>query len=112
MPQFLKLPSLPVQLAARLPAAFYACGVKALSPCREQPAICLRKPAAGSFAAGTDDASRTVRFLLCAAKETKPPHAGRRKDVIYYGNLSSGSKGCQPGYWAFRLCGFGLFKLF
>jgi hypothetical protein len=35
--------------------------------------------------------SRTVHFLLYAPKETKTPPCGGRKDVIHYGDLSSGS---------------------
>lgn len=35
--------------------------------------------------------SRIVHFLLLAPKETKAPPAGSRKDVIHYGDLSSGS---------------------
>ena len=49
--RFFKPPSLPVQMAARLTDSFCACIAKALSPYREQPAICLHKPSTGSFAA-------------------------------------------------------------
>ena len=81
--------SLPVRLAdgCRLICIFVA----NRCPCPGQSATRLRKPATGSFVAEMDDAIPHRPFSFAASKETKPPLAGGRKDVIDHGDLSSRS---------------------
>lgn len=73
----------------------------------------LRKPATGSFTADMDGARCPPIFFF--GKETKQGYAVSAypgKDVIYYGNLSSGSKSRKPWSRAKRLrCG-GIYELF
>ena len=71
----------------------------------------LRKPAPGSFIAIMDDASLHRPFSFVSAKETKPPLARGRKDVIHYGDLSSGSEGRQSRRGTLGLRGLGLYEL-
>ena len=82
--------SLPVRLAD---GRCHVCRFAA-NPCPlpRQAATRLRKPAAGSFIAVMDDASPAPSIFFCMRqKKQKRPPAGSRKEVIHYGDLSSGS---------------------
>ena len=83
------LPSLSVRLAdgLRLVCLFAA----NRCPLTGQPATRLRKPANGSFIAAMDGCFPAPSIFFCRAKRNKTAPCRGRKDVIDYGDLSSGS---------------------
>ena len=71
--------------------ASFASSLQIVVPIRDNlPPACENLPPAALSQRWTM-LSRTVHFLLYAPKETKTPPCGGRKDVIHYGDLSSGS---------------------
>ena len=83
------LPSLSVRLSEGLrlvcPFAANRC------PLFGQPATRLRKPATSSFIAAMDGCFPAPSIFFCRAKRNKTAPCRGRKDVIDYGDLSSGS---------------------
>ncbi|MCX0367348.1 MULTISPECIES: hypothetical protein [Eubacteriales] len=86
-------------------SAYAEIGAYRTNPADALPASCLRKPATGSFIAVMDGLHRPFSFC---EKETKTKN---ERTMRTNGDLSFGSKDCEPGKRALRSCGFRLSEL-
>ena len=91
--------------------ALFASSMQTVVRCRDNlPPACENLPPAAFSQRWTMHPPHRP-FSFAAPKETKPPLAGGRKEVKNYGDLSSGSKGREPGDRPFCLRGVCLSEL-